>query len=161
MVALIALMAAIGCAHSQSPAKSELQGASTMIQHASGPFDVKITPQAEDKAEGAAMGRMALQKTFHGDLSGTSHGEMLTAMGLVQGSATYVAIERVKGALHGRTGSFALAHVGTMTRGAQQLTINIVPDSGTDQLKGIAGSMTIKIEPGGKHFYEMSYTLEP
>ena len=130
-----------------------------MVQHATGPFDVKITPQSEDKSEGAALGRMALDKTFHGDLAATSHGEMLTAMGQVEGSAVYVAIERIKGTLQGRNGTFALAHLGTMTRGTQQLTINIVPDSGTDQLKGIAGSMTIKIEPGGKHFYDLSYTI--
>jgi hypothetical protein len=160
MIALIALIAAITDAHSQTPSTNQLQEASTMTQHATGPFDVKITPQAEDKAEGAAMGRMGLQKTFHGDLVATSHGEMLTAMGQVEGSAVYVAMERVKGRLHGRSGTFALAHLGTMTRGAQQLTINIVPDSGTDQLKGIVGSMTIKIEPGGKHFYDLSYSLE-
>ena len=130
-----------------------------MTQRASGPFDVKITPQSEDKAEGAPLGRLSLAKTWHGDLSGTSAGEMLTAMGLVEGSAVYVAVERVTGTLKGRKGSFALAHKGTMTRGAQQLTIDIVPDSGTGELKGIAGSMTIRIEAGGKHFYELSYTL--
>ena len=132
-----------------------------MTERATGPFDVKITPQSEDKAEGAALGRMSLDKTFHGDLTATSRGEMLTAMGTVQGSAVYVAIERVKGSLHGRTGTFALAHKGTMTRGTQHLTIDIVPDSGTDQLTGITGSMTIRIEAGGKHFYELSYTLPP
>jgi Protein of unknown function (DUF3224) len=130
----------------------------TMTQHANGAFEVKITPQAEDKSEGVALGRMSLQKTFSGDLQGTSHGEMLTAMGNVEGSAVYVAIERIKGTLQGRSGTFALSHRGTMTRGAQQLTIDIVPDSGTDELAGIAGSMTIKIE-AGKHFYALTYSL--
>jgi hypothetical protein len=159
-VASIALLVAVACAHAQSLPAGETKEVSTMTQHATGPFEVKITPQSEDKSDGAAMGRMALQKTFHGDLDGTSHGEMLTAMGQVQGSAVYVAIERFKGTLQGRSGTFALGHMGTMTRGAQQLTINVVPDSGTDQLKGIAGSMTIRIEAGGKHFYDLSYTLE-
>jgi Protein of unknown function (DUF3224) len=135
-------------------------GDSTMVHRASGPFDVKITPQSEDKADGVPLGRMSLQKTFRGDLVGTSQGEMLTAMGQVEGSAVYVAVERFKGTLQGRSGTFALAHMGTMTRGAQQMTIDIVPDSGTDQLTGIAGSMTIKIEAGGKHFYELSYTIK-
>lgn len=130
-----------------------------MKQRATGAFDVKMTPQSEDKAEGAALGRMSLHKTFHGDLTATGQGEMLTAMGTVEGSAVYVAVERVKGSLHGRTGTFALVHKGTMTRGAQQLAIEIVPDSGTDQLKGIEGTLTIGIEAGGKHFYELSYTL--
>jgi Protein of unknown function (DUF3224) len=130
-----------------------------MIQKATGPFDVKITPQSDDKEDGAAMGRMHLRKTWHGDLSGASHGEMLTAMGHVQGSAVYVAIEHVRGALHGREGSFALAHMGTMTRGAQHMVINIVPDSGTEDLAGISGSMAIRIEAGGKHFYDLTYSL--
>ena len=127
---------------------------------AAGPFDVKMTPVSEDKAEGAAMGRMSLHKTFHGDLAAISHGEMLTVMGQVDGSAVYVAVERVKGTLHGRSGTFALAHMGTMSRGTQQLTINIVPDSGTGELQGIAGTMSIKIEAGGKHFYELRYALQ-
>jgi hypothetical protein len=130
-----------------------------MTHHASGEFDVAITPKSEDSAEGAALGRMSLEKTFRGDLIGASRGEMLTAMGLVKGSAAYVAVERVNGALRGRSGTFALVHMGTVTRGEQQLTINIVPDSGTDQLEGIAGALTIRIEAGGKHFYELSYTL--
>jgi hypothetical protein len=100
---------------------------------------------------------MSLHKTYAGDLQGTGNGE-LTAMSAVEGSAVYVAIERVKGAPHGRRGTFALSHRGTMTRGAQDLSIDIVPDSGTEELAGIVGSMTIKIE-AGKHFYELTYRL--
>jgi hypothetical protein len=154
LIALVSMM----IAHSQISSAAPT-GEAPMTQRASGTFDVKIAPQAEDKAEGAPLGRMSLDKTWRGEFEGTSRGEMLTAMGMVEGSAVYVAIERVTGMLQGRKGTFALAHMGTMMRGAQQLTINIVPDSGTDQLTGIAGSMTIRIEAGGKHFYELSYTL--
>jgi len=126
--------------------------------HASGEFEVKMTPQpADDKSAGAAIGRFILDKTIHGDLDATSKGEMLAVMA-VQGSAGYVAMEQVTGKLNGRNGSFALQHSGTMTRGAPQLSVTVVPDSGTDQLKGLAGKMTIKIE-GARHFYEFEYTL--
>jgi hypothetical protein len=101
---------------------------------------------------------MVIDKQFHGDLEGTSKGQMISAMGSVKGSAGYVAMERVTGKLKGRTGSFVLQHNGTMTRGAPQLSVTVVPDSGTDQLTGIAGMLTIKIE-GGKHSYEFEYTL--
>ncbi len=132
-----------------------------MPHHASGTFDVKLAPQPpEDKTEGSTLGRMSIDKQFHGDLEATSKGEMLSAMSSIKGSAGYVAIERVSGTLQGRSGSFVLQHTGTMTRGAPQLTITVVPDSGTGQLAGLAGKMTIKIE-NGKHFYEFEYTLAP
>jgi uncharacterized protein DUF3224 len=127
--------------------------------HASGTFDVKLSPQpTDDKGEGTTLGRMSIDKQFHGDLEGTSKGEMLTAGTSVKGSAGYVAIERVSGTLQGRSGAFALQHSGTMARGAPQLTITVVPDSGTGQLAGLAGKMTIDITDG-KHFYELEYTL--
>jgi hypothetical protein len=127
--------------------------------HASGTFDVKVTPQApDDKAQDASLSRLTIDKQFHGDLAGTSKGQMLAAGTTVQGSAGYVAVEKVTGTLVGRIGSFVLQHSGTMTRGVPQLTITVVPDSGTGQLAGLAGKMTIKIE-GGKHFYEFEYTL--
>jgi hypothetical protein len=126
---------------------------------AAGAFDVKLTPQAADgHADAVTLGRMTIDKQFHGDLEGGSKGQMLTAMSAVKGSAGYVAIEKVSGKLKGRTGSFALQHSGTMTRGAPELTITVVPDSGTDQLAGLAGRMTIRIEDG-KHFYDLEYTL--
>jgi len=111
-------------------------------------------------AEGAepTLGRMSIDKTVHGDLEGTSKGEMLTAGTSVKGSAGYVAIERVTGSLHGRSGSFTLQHSGTMTRGAPELVVTVVPDSGTDQLAGISGKLEIKIT-GGKHFYEFEYMV--
>ena len=126
---------------------------------ANGPFDVKLTPQpAAPGIEPANLGRMTIDKQFHGDLEAISLGEMLSAMGQVQGSAGYVAIERVTGSLHGRQGSFVLQHYGVMDRAAPQLTITVVPDSGTDALAGLRGTMQIQIEDG-KHSYVFDYTL--
>jgi hypothetical protein len=130
-----------------------------MTKHASGTFEVKLTPQAtDDSAEGATLGRMSIDKQFHGQLEGTSKGEMLSAVTGVKGSAGYVAIERFSGTLHGRSGSFVLQHTGTATRGTQQLSVTVVPDSGTDQLVGLAGRMAITIADG-KHSYDFEYTL--
>jgi hypothetical protein len=128
--------------------------------HAHGTFEVKLTPQKPDnkEAESANLGRMSIDKQFSGDLEATSKGEMLSAMTDVKGSAGYVAIERVSGTLQGRSGTFVLQHSGTMTRGVPELSITVVPDSGTGQLAGLAGKMTIKID-AGKHFYEFDYTF--
>lgn len=131
-----------------------------MSTRATGTFDVKVTPQAsDDTGEGASVGRMTIDKQFHGDIEGSSKGEMLTAMTAVKGSAGYVAIERVTGSLRGRKGTFAVQHTGIMTRGTPSLTITVVPDSGTDQLAGLAGKMAIVIAADGKHSYEFDYTL--
>lgn len=131
-----------------------------MSNRASGTFEVKLTPQAAaGDAEGRErLGRMSIDKRFLGDLEGISKGEMLTAGTDVDGSAGYVAIERVTGTLKGRTGSFVLQHSGTMTRGAPQLTITVVPDSGTGELAGLTGKMGIRIADG-KHFYDLEYTV--
>jgi hypothetical protein len=130
-----------------------------LTQHASGTFEVKLTPQpAEDQVGDPTVGRLALDKQFHGDLDGTSKGQMLAVGTEVKGSAGYVAMERVNGTLHGRQGTFALQHSGTMTRGAPQLNVTVVPDSGTGQLVGLAGTMEIKIADG-KHSYDLEYTL--
>jgi len=128
--------------------------------HASGTFEVKLAPQKPDnkEAESANLGRMSIYKQYHGDLVATSVGEMLSAMTDVKGSAGYVAIERVKGTLHGRGGSFVLQHSGTMTRGEPQLSVTVVPDSGTGELAGLAGTLTIRIADK-QHFYEFDYTL--
>jgi hypothetical protein len=101
---------------------------------------------------------MSIDKKFSGDLDATSTGEMLAFMTAVKGSAGYVAMERVNGTLHGHTGSFALQHTGTMNRGVPEMSVTVVPDSGTGELVGIAGNMTIKID-AGKHSYEFEYTL--
>jgi hypothetical protein len=129
-----------------------------MTLHASGPFDVKLTPQPAEPDIDGGLARMALDKTFHGDLEATSKGTMLSAMTDVKGSAGYVALERVTGTLHGRRGSFVLQHSGTMDRGAPTLTIGVVPDSGTDELVGLSGTMTIVIAQG-KHSYGFDYGL--
>jgi len=126
--------------------------------HASGTFEVKVVPQADEKVGDPSVGRMALDKQFHGDFEGTSKGQMLAVSTAVAGSAGYVAMERVNGTLHGQSGTFALQHSGTMTRGTPQLSITVVPDSGTGKLVGLAGKMTINIVDG-KHFYEFEYTL--
>ena len=130
------------------------------MNHATGSFDVKLTPQKPDntEAEGAAIGRMSIDKKFSGDLEAARKGEMLAAVTEFKGSAGYVAIERVGGKLHGRSGTFILQHCGTMTRGIPQLTVTVVPDSGTEELAGLTGRMTIEIDDG-KHFYEFDYTL--
>ena len=120
---------------------------------------MKLNPQGGDDAvQGVSLGRSSLEKIFDGDLNGTSKGEMLSALANVKGSGVYVALERVTGTLSGRSGTFVLAHRGTMTRGAQDLAITVVPDSGTHELAGLAGSMAITIT-NGKHFYDFEYTL--
>jgi hypothetical protein len=102
---------------------------------------------------------MSIDKQFLGDLEATSKGEMLSAGTAVNGSAGYVAIERVSGRLAGKSGSFVLQHTGTMNRGTPQLSVIVVPDSGTDQLVGLSGTMTLKTADG-KHLYEFEYTIE-
>ena len=130
-----------------------------MVMSANGTFKVKMEPQAQDDASAASTpGRMLLDKQFRGDREGTSKGQMLTALTDVEGSAGYVAMEHVIGTLAGRSGTFALQHSGIMTRGVQQLTITVVPDSGTDQLVGLVGTMEIEVVDG-EHSYTLEYTL--
>lgn len=155
----ICVFAGVG-AFAYAQTRSGVQGAvkkeTQTLTHATGEFEVKMTPQpADDKA---GVGKFSLDKKFHGDLEGTSKGEMLAIMTSVEGSAGYVAMEQVTGTLNGRSGTFALQHTGTMTRGAPQLSVTVVPDSGTGQLLGLSGQMTIKIE-SGKHSYEFDYRL--
>jgi hypothetical protein len=148
-------------AHAQSnPASPALiSKMAPMTMRATGTFEVKLAPLAAyNSMEGANAGRMSIDKIFRGDLEATSKGEMLTAGTVVKGSAGYVAIERVTGMLNGKSGGFALQHSGTMNRGAPQLSITVVPDSGDGQLTGIAGRMNIIIADG-KHTYEFDYTL--
>ena len=127
---------------------------------ASGTFDVKLNPLLpyNNTTEGAKLGRMSIDKHFHGDLAATSQGEMLSAMTETNGSAGYVAIERVSGKLHGRSGSFVLQHNATMTRGEPYLNIIVVPDSGSGELAGLSGTMNIIIADG-RHSYEFTYEL--
>ena len=129
-----------------------------MMIHAKGTFDVKVIPQAQDDPAGGPFGRLLLDKQFHGDLEGSSQGTMLAARTAVDGSAGYVALELVSGTLMGRRGSFMLQHNGTMAKGVPTLVVTVIPDSGTDQLAGLEGKMTIIIA-SGKHSYEFDYTL--
>ena len=131
-----------------------------MTTRATGSFDVKLTPQATDTpTEGSPLGRLTIDKQFHGDLEGTSKGEMLTAGSpTVKNSAGYVAVEHVTGTLKGKKGTFALQHIGVMTRGEGKLTITVVPDSGTGELTGLTGSMTIDLSNGG-HAYTFDYAI--
>ena len=131
-----------------------------MTSRAVGTFEVTMNPEPPyDSNEGASIGRVSIKKQFSGDLQATSTVEMIGARSAqVKGSAGYVAIERVVGSLHGKSGSFVLQHSGTMTRGKGELHVSVVPDSGTGQLQGLAGRMTIEISEG-IHSYGFDYSL--
>jgi hypothetical protein len=133
------------------------QTKTTMTQHATGTFEVKLTPQ-DDKTGDASMGRMTFEKQWQGDVEGTSTGQMLTGGDVKTGAAGYVAMEKFAGSVKGRKGTLIFQHSATMTAGKGDLTITIVPSSGTEDLKGISGKLTIKIE-NGKHFYDFEYSL--
>jgi hypothetical protein len=129
------------------------------MPRATGPFEVALKPLPIDQeSEALLLGRMSVDKHFHGELEGSSSGQMLTGGTSIRNSAAYVAIERVTGTLKGRKGSFTLQHTGVMNRGVPSLVITIVPDSGTDQLEGLRGTMTINVE-AGRHSYQLDYTL--
>jgi hypothetical protein len=129
-----------------------------MTKHISGLFDVKMSPQTATENEEASIGRMLLDKQFHGDLEAISKGQMLAHRTSVTASAGYVAMEKVVGSLQGRKGSFVLQHSGTMNRGDATLVLTVVPDSGAEELEGLSGSMTITITDG-KHYYGFDYNL--
>jgi hypothetical protein len=126
-----------------------------MEVEATGTFDVKLAPIGSGESP---IGSMSIDKTFHGDLQGTSVGQMLAFRSGVEGSAGYVAMERVAAALGGREGSFTLQHSGLMDKGAPSLTVVVVPDSATDGLTGLTGTMNIVVTPG-RHDYQFRYTL--
>lgn len=154
---LFCLCSAATSAQPTPPTPSTLKA--PFMQHITGSFDVKLTPQAAAPGiEAAKLGRQTLDKQFHGDLNARSLGEMLAAGTEVKGSAGYVAIERVTGTLMGKRGSFVLMHMGVMNRGQTQLTVQVVPDSGTDELTGLTGQMGIQIDNG--HRYTFDFSLE-
>jgi hypothetical protein len=129
------------------------------MPRATGTFDVSLKPLPMDVDGGSELlGRMSIDKQFRGELEGTSKGQMLTGGTIIRNSAGYVAIERVTGSVKGRKGSFILQHNGTMNRGEPSLVITVVPDSGTEQLEGLKGTMKIDIN-AGKHSYELEYVL--
>ena len=140
-------------AHAQTAAS--VTGQNAKVSHATGTFDIKLNPQSSDPP----LGRFLFTKQFHGALDGTSKGEMLTAgSGAAGSSGGYVALEEFTGTLEGRKGSFVLQHSGTMVVGTPQLTITVVPDSGTGELKGLTGKMNITVA-NGKHSYDLEYSL--
>jgi hypothetical protein len=143
------------------PISSPFQSAGTSAKgapmHATGPFDVKMTPQDDKLGDGIT--RMLLDKHYHGDLDGAAKGQMLTTGISANKSGAYIAMETFTGTLAGKSGTFALHHTGIMRGGAPDLTINVVPDSGTGQLAGISGKMNIIIAPDSKHSYDFEYTL--
>ncbi len=145
------------CARADEGESKSIQKGTTMT--ARGTFEVKVTQQPQDDSAGGPFGRLFLDKQFTGDLKASSKGQMLAAGTAVEGSGAYVALELVTGALNGKRGSFILQHRGTMRKGVYVMHVTVVPDSGTDELAGIAGTMTIIIE-GSKHSYEFEYTLE-
>lgn len=156
-LALAMLGVAIGSIASSAQSSTAASKGNSM-QHATGPFEVKLAPQQDPGAD-PMLARMTIDKTFHGNLEATSKGQMLSAGTATKGSAGYVAIEKVTGTLNGRKGSFILQHNATMDRGKPSLSITVVPDSGTDELTGITGAMNINIAPDGKHTYDFQYSL--
>lgn len=160
-IACLCLFVCFGFSHgtqTRAPISKTNQKESSVTNHARGTFEVKLNPQTDEKVGDPTVGRMSIDKQFHGDLEAVSKGQMLAATTDTKGSAGYVAIERVNGKLHGHSGTFALQHSGTMTRGVPQLSVTVIPDSGTGQLVGLTGKMTINIADG-KHSYEFEYTL--
>jgi hypothetical protein len=157
---LLLPLVVVGVSPARSPGTSPAQKENTMTSHATGTFEVKLAPQPADAyTDASALGRMTIDKEFKGDLEATSKGQMLTGMSTsVKGSGAYVAIERVTGKLSGRSGSFILYHVGTMDHGAANLSVTVVPDSGTGELEGLTGKMEIIIT-NGKHSYNFDYSL--
>ena len=129
-----------------------------MAEHAKGTFEVKVIAQPPDDKDDPNLGRFLLDKQFHGDLEGASKGQMLTAGTAMKGSGGYVAVEKISGTLRGRSGTFVLQHIGTMTQGTPEMSVTVVPDSGTGELVGISGRLTI-IVADGKHSYEFAYSL--
>jgi hypothetical protein len=126
------------------------------MHHAHGTFTVKVAPLMPSPAEG--ISRYSLDKEIHGDLEGTSKGEMMGGGDVKAGIAGYVAVEMITGTLAGKKGSFALQHSSTMDSGTQTMNIIVVPGSGTGELKGIRGTFMIRID-NGEHFYVFDYTL--
>jgi hypothetical protein len=155
----VAVMA-IGCMDTRAQSSASPPPSNHMTSHhAKGTFEVTMKPLTlGDAGASDKFARMSLDKQFAGDLVGTGKGEMLSAQTDVKGSAGYVAIEKVVGTLEGHKGTFVFQHSGTMNRGVPQLTITVVPDSGTEGLIGIAGTFRIEIKDS-KHFYDFEYTL--
>jgi len=162
LIVILCIFAYSVYAQVKSAPKDAPEEKSTIMQHPTEPFDVKVPPQKPDSdvAQVANLGRMSIDKQYHGDLEAIGKGEMIATPFEAKGSGAYVAMERVTGVLKGRKGSFVLYHTGIMHRGVPSLSVTVVPDSATEELKGLAGKMNIIIAPDGKHSYEFDYTIE-
>lgn len=157
-VAIVLMLALAGAGFGASPNPSAHKD-TAMNQHASGVFDIKLTPQTvTDPAEAGFHDRLGFDKQFRGDLEASAKGVMLAVRTAVEGSAGYVAIERIEGRLHGRQGSFLLQHSGHMSHAGQHMTITVIPDSGTGELVGLRGQLAITIVDG-QHRYGFDYVL--
>jgi hypothetical protein len=155
VVVLLAAFSLFAKAQSPQPTTKDAR----VSQIAKGEFVVKLLPlEMEGLATDSKLGRMSINKSISGDLVATTVGQMLSAMTEVKGSAGYVAIEKVDGVLNGRKGTFVLQHTGSMNKGTPNLSVTVVPDSGSGELAGLAGEFSIIIA-GGKHSYEFKYTL--
>lgn len=156
---LLLLSNAAQTASTAAPAPHSAQ-VSPMMHHATGAFEPVLMPAplADEHAD-KTLGRMSISKRFHGGLEATTRGEMLTVRTATKGSMGYVAIEQVTGVLDGRTGAFTMLHSGIMDRGTPHLAVTVVPGSGTGELAGLTGTMTITIDPDGKHTYDFAYAL--
>ncbi len=132
--------------------------AKTHPMRATGTFTVEMQPVSQTGDHGITLGQMTLAKTFRGDLDGSSKGTMLTAVTPIKGSADYVAIEQFTGSLSGKTGSFVLTHHGRMHGETSELSLSVVPDSGTGELEGLRGTMTIDRNADG-HRWTLTYEL--
>ncbi len=145
----------------ERPPGTTQKGGSTM-KHASGSFEIKMMPvDVSEAGKAGGIGRMTIEKTFHGGLEGTSQGEMLTGITPFSGSMAYVAIETVRGTVNGHRGTFVLSHNATMMKGdpaSAVANIVVVPGSGTAELTGLSGSLAIA-ETGGQHTYDFTYAL--
>jgi hypothetical protein len=156
--AVLLFVSVCGAAATDTPSLSKEHAVTPHF--ATGPFDVKLAAQPlSSVAEQSGLGRMSLDKQFHGALEAASTGEMLGFRDMALGSGGYVAMETVRGTLDGRAGSFVLQHSTTMTRGEPSQSITVVPDSGTGALVGLTGRMVVDIAPGGAHSYRFDYAL--
>lgn len=156
---MLMCISVVANAQDKTVAGKTVEKAKSMTKLAKGTFEVKVTPlAAEENVGDPTIGRLSLDKTFSGNLSGTSKGQMLGIGTEVRESGGYVAAERINGTLDGKKGTFALQHTGTMQGGKYEMLITVVPDSGTGELTGITGKMKIIIE-NGNHFYELEYSL--
>ena len=132
-----------------------------MTTHANATFKVDGWDEKPwDTADGQPkMTRAEVRKSFTGDLEGTSQLQYLMTY-REDGSADFVAMERIRGSLAGKRGTFVLSHVGAFVDGAASGTWTVVQGSGTDDLEGITGSSEFSIPKGEEEFpFALDYEI--